>query len=675
MAFYAWVGFKVPARLFLILASLGLLSLQSPAEAQSGPQSITFAQLTDAHIYDDGWKQTPPDALAQTIEALQQTANDRAALHWAINRINQLVASGTKIDFVVYTGDLGLQNVDFPEGNGFGEKRCQPEKARIEPGPPMVPLRWAVNEIATAFNQLVVRKIFFVAGNNDLIDESIGDTQRFNCFFDDLSAAVAKFSVPLDIRRLEADSVVDLNGIRLAGLNTASFKKLVNYNGPCLAATPSDATLRESCPSSQMELLHRVNAGRPLLLFTHVPDLKDPYRKTVSWEIQPKVRHLWEQQICAPNIIAVFAGHFHDSNRAIYGSPGGVRDLAVTECVAAKTWVAPPLAIKNQADKSPQARGFLLATVASTGVLHVDPIWYEPVTALSPSMDDTTSRWTRIAFVIAGFLVAAGLLLLIAKLAPFQKYRDLTASIVVVLFLGLAVTGIWVTKTQLGITDSATLIALLIIPLLLYGIASGRLTEFSGPGGWGAKFARQTVDLSQVPVDLKNDQQIETIRKENYRVLQDQIRQGNIHEGPPIILTMTMGAETYNAMSLNDYLRDLSHFPNFKFVIIVDKNDRLVAYVPARVLKRANDLNLSDFPTLITAVNNNNPMALLKVAGVLTEPITTRTTNAEALRTMEKYDLDAIPAVAENTRTVQAIVERNRILNRMLLALTGGDKT
>lgn len=309
-----------------------------------------------------------------------------------------------------------------------------------------------------------------------------------------------------------------------------------------------------------------------------------------------------------------------------------------------------------------------------TGVVRADPIWYDPPPTPCSDIKPVRSSWLQTILILLAVWLMITCLFLVVRYGSSQKYRDLTAVAVVVLFVGLALLGIWLAKNRLGIADSATLIALLVVPLLLYGIVSGRLTEFSGPGGWGAKFARQAVDLSLVPVDLKDTQQIDTIKKENYRALQDQIRRGNIHEGRPIVLTMTMGSGSYNSMSLNDYLRDLSHFPNFKFVIIVDKNDRLIAYVPGRILKRANDLNLNDFPALVAAVNNDQESALLRIPGVLTEPITTRTTNAEALQMMEKYDLDAIPVIDENTRTVRAIVERNRILNSMLLAVTGGNR-
>jgi CBS domain-containing protein len=653
---------------FVVFLCTAFVPSRASADSESQPRTtITFAQLSDAHLFDDGWN-------LATADALRQAADDRVSLRWAIERINYLVASGIPIDFVVYTGDFGLQNVDFP-----ADGACKLLQPKVEPGLPMVPLRWALNEVVTELNQLVVRKLFVLAGNNDIVDENVLDTRRFDCFLSELQMAGRRYSPPLQISGLNADSVVAINGIRLAGLNTASFKKLLNYDQACSnPPAPADAgMLREACPGSQMTLLQQFNAARPLVLFTHVPDLKDPYRKIASWEIQPKVRQLWEEQICGPSVVAVFAGHFHDTKRTIYATTTGTRDLAVSECVAGRVWVAPPLAAKNQVGKSPQARGFLLATVAVTGVQEAQAIWYEPSVATHSHRHPHLVL--AIGFVSFSFL-AIGYLILVGRLNLSDKYRDLTAVIVVSMFLEYAVVAMWLAKNKVGIADSVTLVALLVIPLLLYGIVSGRLTEFSGPGGWGAKFreaARQAVDTSLHPIDLKASQQIVPIAKEHYSDLQEKIRHGDIQEGKAVILTMKtgkMGESTYDASSLEDYLRDLSHFPSFKFVIIVDDRNQLVAYILARFLKRANDLALPDFKELINAVNNGDRDALLRIQGVLTETISPRTTNADALRTMEKYGLDAIPVVEESTKQVRAIVDRDRILSHMLLVLTGADK-
>jgi hypothetical protein len=64
-----------------------------------------------------------------------------------------------------------------------------------------------------------------------------------------------------------------------------------------------------------------------------------------------------------------------------------------------------------------------------------------------------------------------------------------------------------VTLDALEISDSATVIALLLLPLLVFGVVSGKIQELTGPGGWGAKFA-----------ELKRQQDIQASDIESIRV-------------------------------------------------------------------------------------------------------------------------------------------------------------
>lgn len=50
--------------------------------------------------------------------------------------------------------------------------------------------------------------------------------------------------------------------------------------------------------------------------------------------------------------------------------------------------------------------------------------------------------------------------------------------------------------------------------------------------------ARQPVDISLEPIDLP---QIDKIPKDNFNLLQEQIRHKDIREGKPVILTMKTG--------------------------------------------------------------------------------------------------------------------------------------
>jgi len=121
----------------------------------------------------------------------------------------------------------------------------------------------------------------------------------------------------------------------------------------------------------------------PLILFTHIPDLVDPYEKgkdpsrtRSSWDINPDTRKIWEDLASKIKIPGIFAGHFHSNNKTIYGTNVGTTPLFVNAGIGEKTWVAPPLAGKNQRDGKPQARGFLLATITNTGAVRADVHWY-----------------------------------------------------------------------------------------------------------------------------------------------------------------------------------------------------------------------------------------------------------------------------------------------------------
>ena len=49
----------------------------------------------------------------------------------------------------------------------------------------------------------------------------------------------------------------------------------------------------------------------------------------------------------------------------------------------------------------------------------------------------------------------------------------------------------------LKIQEQAVIVALLLVPVLIYGVASGRLREFTGPGGWSAKFAALETEIAE----------------------------------------------------------------------------------------------------------------------------------------------------------------------------------
>src|SRR5438552_4587118 len=72
--------------------------------------------------------------------------------------------------------------------------------------------------------------------------------------------------------------------------------------------------------------------------------------------------------------------------------------------------------------------------------------------------------------------------------------------------------------------DSATFVALLLTPMVVYGVASGKIQEFSAPGGWGAKF-RDAAQAAVTPTALTTPlnqiaQQFDIIKKAGLAELQ-----------------------------------------------------------------------------------------------------------------------------------------------------------
>jgi hypothetical protein len=670
--FYAFLRSRVPKSLAnprnLLICAIVLSAMASGQSKVAPDQTIRFAQLTDAHIFDDGWKETPAGAM-------RIAADDREALAWAISEINHLTASGEPLDFVVFTGDLGLQNVEMP-------KECNATAVHFEPGQPPVRFDSAVQELANELNGLTVRVLYFVPGNNDLIDEQITDASRFTCFVSALQKKLKAEPSPITLAALDPNGAFSLKGINFTGLDTSSFKKASNYDPACSSVptgrkgTPAPI---KSCPQLQMDALRRYvapNASAPLVIFTHVPDLNDPYSKHPTWDLPTNLRKQWEDEACRPNVIGIFAGHFHDSNSAYYGSPVGSELLATSKCVAAKTWVTPPLAVKNQVDKNPQARGFLLATITPVQPVQTRVLWFAPGDHISPPARPTEQSDKSMLWVAALVLVVFALLLAIVN----KLSRDLRGLVVVVVFLPLSAAILWLAKNQFGIAEGATQVALLVMILLLYGIGSGRITEFTGPGGWGAKFrevASSSIDVSSGNLDLTSAE-MQNIPKTGLAEIEHKLR--SIAPGKAIVMSLTLGrAGYYDAFVLHSALQALARLPNFRFVLFLEPSGALVSYMSAQgllVLLDAGQIGVQQIAgsgqDLVDAVNAGDRDRVKNYTGMLVKTITAQTSNEQALEAMGSIGLDAI-VVTQDGKPV-GVAERGRIVSRMLSALTKGAK-
>src|SRR5258708_32061981 len=131
--------------LYFTLVCLGILMPREPL-TMAQDRAVTFVQLTDSHIFDSGKRGKPEKKEAEKLST-------ELAWKWALGEVNRLVTSGEHIDFVVFTGDLGLEGACSD-----GTMACAAWRA-------------AVDRVYEDLKTLPVKQVFIVRGNNDLPDE------------------------------------------------------------------------------------------------------------------------------------------------------------------------------------------------------------------------------------------------------------------------------------------------------------------------------------------------------------------------------------------------------------------------------------------------------------------------------------------------------------------------
>jgi hypothetical protein len=116
--------------------------------------------------------------------------------------------------------------------------------------------------------------------------------------------------------------------------------------------------------------------------------------------------------------------------------------------------------------------------------------------------------------------------------------RSIEAALGAILFLLLGLGVVWFAKAVAGITSSAILSVLVIMPALLYVILRGDLAELRGPGGWGATFkvTTATVRFSAKKFDAVTSAQV--IPKGSLSELDRLTNRFDRNE--PVLMTVTM---------------------------------------------------------------------------------------------------------------------------------------
>jgi CBS domain-containing protein len=228
-------------------------------------------------------------------------------------------------------------------------------------------------------------------------------------------------------------------------------------------------------------------------------------------------------------------------------------------------------------------------------------------------------------------------------------------------FLLAGVGALWFVQDVLDVDGDAVLVAVLVLPLFVYLTLSGRVSGF-GAGGLSVKLAdvsREPVGRiakKYAPVDpvVGSDPHGETLKTNPNR---------------PHVVTLSQGVR-YTVDQVLGRLRELARWSPVPFLIILDDRNRVLAYMTYR---SALDLLEREerYGTFLELVRSGDPDAFDDGGGfsaIRTEVLSCNATNAEALTAMDEADLDELVVVDRKGR-FQGIVERDRVLSRMMLAL------
>jgi 3',5'-cyclic AMP phosphodiesterase CpdA len=354
----------------LPLLCITWFSLLAITVSGASAQSVTFVQITDAHIFDSRAHNTAMGGYAAQLD-------NESSLGWAILSINKLVASGRHIDFVVFSGDFGLEKTDC--GDNIVLKK-QGEEGPIS----------CSDAVATATDYLraaLVKEILIIPGNNDVPEEDPGKLATYEAFIQGVSAKLKSLKAssgefPPDLIDLQKQNGL-ANGICILGLDSSTFKNTKDKLGD------RSGKNKDEQERILQDLSKRLQDCHPSIIVTHVPNLEDPFRENGiikrAWNLDPSPAKMWQDVIKNPEVLAVFAGHFHDPRRNIYMHDYSWASQPPGRVEGEKTWIAPPLAVKFQSTAKPQARGLLVATVTAAGTVTAEPLWFAFADAGGPA--------------------------------------------------------------------------------------------------------------------------------------------------------------------------------------------------------------------------------------------------------------------------------------------------
>jgi hypothetical protein len=374
----------------VLLVFYGVLG--SDAQAQ-----ISFVQITDPHIFDDA------------SPVADNRWSNKAAFISFIEQINQQVELKAQYNFVVITGDLGL------------EPLVVGDQKQIESN-----LRNGAADFASLLVLSKVHRWLFVPGNNDLLNEEPKNIHYYHLFIEALKEATKRTIPDFEIQDLcprddgrtdvyqSRSDVFKIGKYAFIGFDDSSFR---NSDEKGEKRIDSNAGIQEEYVNQVKAHLDKSDVVYAYV-FYHIPAIDDPHltqdleEKTLkeryaaraqiggayfhsAWFVNSKVRIAWNSIVIHPKLRGLFAGHFYDNQKQTDQSLTWLTPDYLPDEVQ-KLHICPPLSLKFQNGKPEHARGFQEVYLDGGGNVSTRIFWLNQTPwSLTPSQISTEGSATE----------------------------------------------------------------------------------------------------------------------------------------------------------------------------------------------------------------------------------------------------------------------------------------
>jgi hypothetical protein len=210
----------------------------------------------------------------------------------------------------------------------------------------------------------------------------------------------------------------------------------------------------------------------------------------------------------------------------------------------------------------------------------------------------------------------------------------------------------------------------LVVALVFYGIISERLNEFTGPGGWSAKFsedADKSISNAGAVIDYKS-LDVNFLPKASPEETMRHLTEAH-DDTRPLVLTLTMG-QSYGSQSFASLLTAFATASNFRGVAVLGEGGRLVAYSSARQISwlASNDC-ASSRENLLSYIQERKEDDVIKHISMSIISASNGTSYSDVLGIILDANLSCI-AIVDKYHRLCGIVDRDRLSAALVLSLT-----